>query len=73
MASVRITMALRERLIHNYRKQIHSAYNTNLNVDKAIEQVVSSVQKDAGYEFKELVLASEHLAEHLHNHTVKWS
>ncbi len=72
MTSVRMTMALRERLVDNYRKQIQSAYNNNLNVDKAIDEIVSSVQTGAGYEFKELVLASEHLAEHLHNHAVKW-
>lgn len=72
MASVRMTIALRERLINNYRKQIQSAYNNNLNVDKAIDEIVSAVQKEAGYEFKELVLAAEHLSEHLYNHSVKW-
>ena len=44
MASVRMTIALKERLTETYKKQCQTAYNSSLNVDSTVKTIVEAIQ-----------------------------
>ena len=44
MASVRMTLALKERLSENYKKQCQTAYNSSLNVDSTVKTIVEYIE-----------------------------
>jgi len=72
MASVRMTIELRNQLIEAYRKQCQTAYNTQLNVGSTINQVVESIQAESSVEFSKLVKAAEEFAELMAIHSNKY-
>lgn len=80
MASVRMTIALKERLTETYKKQCQTAYNSSLNVDSTVKTIVEAIQTldrpgsgtaDAR-EFTQLVETAEQMQRLLDAHSVKY-
>jgi len=73
MASVRMTIELRDRLINAYRKQCQSAYNTKFDVESTINEVVDSIQQQANTtNFAKLVETAEQFAELMAQHSNRY-
>ena len=73
MASVRMTIELRNQLIHAYRKQCQTAYNTEYDVESTINKVVGSIQEQAKTtDFAKLVETAEQFAELMAKHSNRY-
>jgi len=72
MASVRMTIELRNQLINAYRKQCQTAYNTQFDVEGTINSIVSSIQDSDAADFAMLVETAEQFAELMAKHSGKY-
>lgn len=73
MASVRMTIELRNQLTNAYRKQCQTAYNTQFDVESTINQVVDTIQQQANAtDFVKLVETAEQFAELMAQHSNKY-
>ena len=80
MASVRMTLALKERLSENYKKQCQTAYNSSLNVDSTVKTIVEYIQTldrpgsgtDDAKDFATLVETAKHMQRLLDKHANKY-
>lgn len=74
MASVRMTIELREQIIENYRKQCKAAFLTDYDVSPTINKIVEDVQSktDEGGHFEALLQSAKDFATRLANHDKKY-
>jgi len=73
MASVRMTIELRNQLINAYRKQCQTAYNTEFDVESTINEVVDTIQQQASAtDFAKLVETAEQFAELMAQHSNRY-
>jgi len=73
MASVRMTIELRNQLIHAYRKQCQTAYNTEFDVESTINEVVDTIQQQANTtDFAKLVETAKQFAELMAQHSNRY-
>lgn len=72
MASVRMTIELKNQLTEAYRKQCQTAYNMQFNVEDTINQVVSSIKEGDTTDFAVLIETAEKFAELMTIHSDKY-
>ena len=72
MASVRMTIALKEQIIDAYRKQCQTAYNAEHDVDKTINIVTSKILEEAGPQFQQLVNVAEDFGKRMIDHDARY-
>lgn len=72
MASVRMTIELRDQLTAAYREQCQSAYNTQYNVTDTVNKIVSAIQSTASSDFEKLVETAEQFAELMAKHSATY-
>ena len=72
MASVRMTLALKERLSENYKRQCQTAYNSSLDVDSTVKNIVETIQDADAMDFAMLVETAEHMQRLLDKHADKY-
>ena len=72
MASVRMTIALKEQITEAYRKQCQTAYNAEHDVDKTINAVTSKLLDEAGPQFQQLVSVAEDFGKQMVDHDARY-
>ena len=72
MASVRMTIELRNQLTAAYRKQCQTAYNSQYDVEGTINSIVSAIQDSDAADFAMLVETAEQFAELMAKHSGKY-
>ena len=72
MASVRMTIELRNQLTAAYRKQCQTAYNSQYDVEGTINTIVSAIQDSDAADFAMLVETAEQFAELMAKHSGKY-
>ena len=74
MASVRMTIELREQIIENYRKQCKTAFLSDYDVSPTIFKIVQDIQNkaDEGGHFEALLQAAKDFETRLANHEKKY-
>ena len=72
MASVRMTIELREQITNNYRKQCQAAFDRDFDVESTIINIVEATQKQAGEDFKTLLQSAHDFSHKLFAHENKY-
>ncbi len=72
MASVRMTLALKEKLSENYKRQCQTAYNSSLDVDSTVKNIVETIQDADAMDFAMLVETAENMQRLLDKHAEKY-
>ena len=72
MASVRMTIELREQITENYRKQCQAAFDKDFDVESTIINIVEATQKQAGEDFKTLLQSAHDFSHKLFAHENKY-
>lgn len=63
MASVSLTLSLKEEMIQNYRKQVQTAYESKYDVGAAIDTICATLQNGGNGQFTELCNAATRYTE----------
>ena len=72
MASVRMTIELKEQITEAYRRQCQTAYNAEHDVDKTINTVTSKILDKAGPQFQQLVSVAEDFGKQMVDHDARY-